>query len=269
MKKQILFALLCLLLLQCSYAQKEDNRDLVSFSAGASFPTGNFSSSNPSNKLAGYAKAGIAINFSFEHPLNRTIGLAAMLSGEKNGLNTAAFARQFQTTGIYFDFNTPRHYPDWVVEKKSWYRESLLAGITQQFPIAKNNKLSFGIRELIGAVYVQSPKLYASSSTDTAFAILTQSSAAAFGFCYLLGAGIKYTCTKNMVLLFNADYSGATPVSFKNVKESAATTNGGLNIPGVYLLANSRQPVSASSFTGTEKQPFGSINIRAGIGIKW
>lgn len=269
MKKHILFFFLLLLIFPYTYAQTVSDKNTLSLSIGPSFPVGHFSSTDPSDKLSGYAKAGEAIDIAFAHEVHNGFGLTAMLFGQRNGLNTNALARQLAETGIVFGFNgaSPNHYPNWTIDKASWYTASLLAGITEQLPLKKNSKFSFTARALIGAAHVQSPKLNGSSKTDTSYAVISQNNASAIAFSYIAGIGLKYQCGKRIYLFLNADYFGTAPVSFKNITESIAATNGGLTVPGVYSLSNSRQPVWVASFTSNVKQPIGAINGKLGVAL--
>lgn len=255
--------------LQYSFAQTGSDKNVLSLSIGPSFPVGNFSSVSPSNQFAGYAKVGETANISFVHKLNKNTGLMAMLYGQRNGLNTKELEQQLSGAEIFpYNGSGFNHYPNWEIDKKSWYLESLLVGITEEFFLKRDSKFSITARALAGVAYLQMPKLNGSSKTDTSYAIITQNSAAAFGFSYLAGAGVKYTLNKRLYLLFGADYFGTATINFKNITEKIAGTSGGLIIPNYYSLSNSSNVSFGSSGTGNNKQPVGTINVNFGIGVR-
>ena len=271
MKGQLVLFSICFAISQNSYSQTQNDKNLILLSIGTSLPVGSFSSTDPSNKFSGYAKVGETINLSVVHKINRNIGLVAMLYGQRNGLNTNLLARQFDETGIYFGNlgSGPNYYPNWMIDKKSWYLESFLLGITDEFIIKPNGKFSFNVKALIGVADVQLPKLNASGKTDTSFATITQNGASAIGLSYLVSIGLNYKWTKRLCLIFSTDYFGASQINFKNVTESITATNGGLAVPGIYSFSNSRLPPQQISSTSTNKQPIGSLNVSLGIGIKF
>jgi len=262
-----IIALGCLLSLTPSaHSQSFDtspSRNLLSLSIGPSFPAGPFSSTNASDNSSGYAKTGEAVNLSFIHEIHNGFGLTALLLGQRNPLNTGALTRQLDGTG--FEVNgSSRHYPNWTADKTSWFTGSLLVGITKKILLGPDSRFSVAARALVGAAHVQSPKISANSKSDTSYAILTQNSGSAFAFSYLTGVGLFYHLRKHLSLLFGADYFATTSASFKNSTATFATTTGGLNVPGVYSLSNSSQPIWAVTSTNTVKQPLGSINLHLG-----
>lgn len=101
MKKAVKFIFtISILMIRFSYAQIIPGQNTLSFSIGPSIPVGNFSSSNPSNNLSGYAVTGISANFSFNHKLNKQFGITAMLYGQRNGINTNTLSGQLDKFSI-------------------------------------------------------------------------------------------------------------------------------------------------------------------------
>jgi hypothetical protein len=273
-----LIAVILVLMIRLSYAQTIPDKNTLSFSIGASFPVGNFSSTDPSNNLSGYAVPGISANFSFNHKLNKQLSLTAMLYGQRNGINTKTLADQLDKSYIfpiaistgspYFPSGDQKVYFNWNIEKKYWYLESVMLGVTEELPFKKNNKLSLVVKALIGAAYAQSPTLNGKSITDTSYSVFYQSGATAFGFSYLLSTGIKYKLSDKLFLKLDAFYFGTSRLNFKKITQNIATTYGGLVVPGVYTLSNSYMPaIWESSTTEPNKQPFGTLNISTGIAL--
>lgn len=270
MKNCFLVILISIFTVQCLYSQKDFSKNSLSFSIGPSIPVGSFAGTDFSKSSSGFAKMGESANFSFDHKLNKQLSFAIVLYGERNGLNTKALASQLATNSAFFwDLSTPhpRRYPNWVVDKKSWYLESLQIGITEEIPFSANNKISFIARALVGAAYAQLPKLHAQSFSDTSYVVLQQNGASAFALSYTIGVGLKYKLNSKFGLILNADYFGTTQISFKNITQTVAATNGGLNVPGFYSLSNSVGPPMDESTTNTNKQPIGSIIINFGVAM--
>lgn len=244
----------------------QSNNSTLSLSIGPSLPVGNYAKTDPANNLSGYSKAGESINISFGYKLNKGIGLEAMLYGERNGLNTKAFANQLSELGFFAFYGDPRYYSNWTIDKKSWYAESLLLGVTRQWYIGKtNSRVSIVAKALGGLAYVQYPELSANSKSDTSYVIIRQNSASAFGASFLLSAGVEYKLSKNTGILFSCEYFGTTQISFQNIDESIAATNGGLRVPKIYSLSNSVSTPIAESYGDNSKQAISSINIKLGI----
>jgi hypothetical protein len=273
-----LIAVISFLIIRLSYAQTITDKNTLSFSIGASFPVGNFSSTDPSNNLSGYAVPGVSANFSFNHKLNKQLGLTAMLYGQRNGINTSTLSDQldrsylfplaFSTGSPYFTSGDQEVYFNWNIEKKYWYLESVMLGVTEELPFKKNSKLSLVAKALIGATYAQSPSLNGKSITDTSYSVFYQSGASAFGFSYLLSTGMNYKLSDKLYLKLDAIYFGTSRLNFKKITQNIASTYGGLVVPEVYTLSNSYMPaIWESSTTEPNKQPFGTLNISAGIGL--
>ena len=244
----------------------QSNKGTLSLSIGPSFPLGNYAKTDQANNLSGYSKAGESINISFNYKLNNGVVFEAMLYGERNGLNTKAFANQFSEAGFFTFYGDPRYYSNWTIDKKSWNVESLLLGVTRHWPIGKpNGRISILAKTLLGLAYVQSPELNANSKTDTSYVILHQNNASAIGTSFLLSAGVEYRLSKKIGIVFSCDYFGTTQILFKNITEGIAATNGGLRVPKIYSLPNSESTPIAESITDNSKQTIISINIKLGI----
>lgn len=265
--KSFIVLLIFLFIIEHSYSQNINDKNIFSFSVGGSLPVGNYASTNLSYNLAGFAKLGESVNLSFEHKINNHVGLIAMLLGQRNGLNTNAFASQFSKTPFFSGFGPgfPRYYSNWVIDKKNWYGESLLIGGTFELKSDDKSKTSFITKALLGAAYIQSPNLKAYSYSDTSYVDINQTSAAAFGFSYMISEELRYKLTKKISLLICCGYFGTSQINFKNVTSAIAAKNGGINIPKIYLIGNSILPPIITESTSNSKQPVATINLNLGI----
>jgi hypothetical protein len=268
--KKMLLSLIGLCGLVVAYSQVDYNKNSLSFSLGSSIPIGNFGSTSTSNKYAGYAKIGEAVNLTIAHKLSRKIALVGTLYGQRNALNTALLAKQYEKVAIpfYYNGNGPNYYPNWSFNKKSWYIGSLLLGLNTELLNTQRGKLSVTAKVLAGLAYVQLPELNGNSKTDTSFLVIKQSSATSFAMAYQVGIGINYKCSNKWMLLANVEYFGTNTITFKNITEFIAATSGGLIVPGYYSVSNSRMPPQVLSQTGYIRQPIGTLNICVGIGLR-
>lgn len=274
MNKRLLLSVVFASAATLCFSQKVNNQNVLSFSAGVAVPMGDYASTNQSNDQSGYAKTGEHLNIEFEHKLNNHFGLIAVLHGETSGLNTNKLAQQLSQAkfaqGVYTvtDPNNPpptpqyESYPNFKADKHSWYTEALLVGAATHLPLGTANKLFFTARAAVGAAHVTSPRLNASSVTDTAAAYINQNSSAAFGFAYMAGAGLEYKLNNKFALAFGIDYFG-TKVTFKQVTETATFLHG-FNIPGMINPGNANS-ISQYKTTSDQKQPLASVNIHAGV----
>lgn len=270
MFKKLFLNLIGVCPLIAAYSQVDHSKNCLSISTGSSIPIGNFGSTSTSNKYAGYAKIGEAVNLTIAHKLKRKIALVGTLYGQRNALNTALLAKQYEKVAIpfYYNGNGPNYYPNWSFDKKSWYIGSLLLGLNTELLNTQGGKLSVTAKALAGLAYVQLPELNGNSKTDTSFLVIKQSSATTFAMAYQLGIGINYKCSNKWMLLANMEYFGTNTITFKNITEFIAATSGGLTVPGYYSLSNSRMPLQALSHTGYIRQPIGTINVCVGISLR-
>ena len=112
--------LLCLSFSQI-FSQVKTNE--LSLSFGPSFPFGNYSSASLDNELSGFAKIGQAISINYSSRLKNNLRLEAMLYGQRNPINTSAFANELSKASAL---------NNWTFDEKSWYATSLLLGISKE-----------------------------------------------------------------------------------------------------------------------------------------
>jgi len=282
MRKQSLFFFAFILPLLYCKAQSFNDKNFLSLSIGPSFPVGDYAKTNVNNNLAGFAKTGEQVELSFEHKLSKHFGLAVMLHGQRNTINTTAMSEEFSQLKFYTAYFTGTTgyptippppvtssyytYPNWKFDAKSWLTGSLLIGAAGDFPIdTKTNKLFITAKAMAGASYVSAPSMHGKSITDSTLAEVSQNGATAFAFSYLISGGLKYKLTQKLRLLFNVNYFGTSQAKFKNVTETLATAKG-FTVPNVYTFPNA-QSISSYSATGIERQSVSTIGLNVGIGL--
>ncbi len=267
--KQTKLIILLLIIISAPYqlfAQSISGRNSLSLSLGTSIPVGDFSKTDGENIFSGYAKTGETVKLSFNYKLTKIIGLEAMVYGQRNALNIGEFEKQLGET--YF-FQDGRNYSNWEGEKKSWMTGSVLAGITGEYAIDHTNKISIKAKALAGLALVKSPNLEAESKSGNAFAAFRGEYGSAKGFSVLFGAGLNYKLNNRFSLFLNSEYFTTRKLSFKESKEAIIATDGGLVVPGLYNIQNSRNPPVSFGQIGTREQFISSINLNAGLSFMW
>lgn len=270
MKKNFLLALAVYAQVNLAFSQ-ENNKAQISLTAGPAFPTGQFANTNLSDEASGFAKPGEAISLSLVQPISKDWALVASLADQRNPVNTKAFESGFSNLtffpGIY-SITGPNDpppqlnyvkYPNWKFEHRSWQYATLQAGIQRRFFPGNKKKVCLAANVTIGALYVTSPQLKGSSTTDTATATITQSKSSAVGLIYSLGIGMNYFLNKRVFLTSNLNYTGTDKVTFKDMRSTLTTTHGAYSTFD-YSVQQSMQTVNG-------KQSLGSMSLLVGVGF--
>lgn len=265
MKQLLCFLAMAILPATQSFSQNTLIKNTLTISAGPSFAVGNFSSTDPSNPLSGFAKAGQNVNLSYTYQLNRHFGIVGMIYGERNCLNTQALAAEYGKSVDVPTNPTDERYQNWEVKKSNWLTGAVMVGVLGEFKPAQSDRISIIARALTGIAYLQSPKIEANSKPANGYAVINREKGNGIGQSYFVSAGMKYDIGKRTAITFTGDFFGTNQVYLKDVKEVVAVTRGGLIIPGLYEIQNSRNPPSYAEYSGTYKQPVSSFNINIGF----
>lgn len=254
MNKFLSITILCLCFSQI-FGQNKTNE--LSLSFGPSFPLGDYSNTSLNNKFSGFAKTGQAISINYSRRLKNNLGLEAMLYGQRNPINTSAFANELSKSG---------GFTNWTVNEKSWYATSLLLGISKELAISSGkNKISIKPNVLAGVAYAQSPSIKAESKMNDMYAKFTQSKSNGFGASILVGTLVSYQLSPVIGLSFHLEYLTTSKITFDNITSEFAATNGGLVIPGLYEISNSRNPPIYSQSNFSQKNSINALNTKLGI----
>lgn len=262
MRKLIILLVITIAAPHTLLAQSISERSSLSISIGASIPVGDFSITDANNTFSGYAKIGETVKLSFGYKLTNIIGLEAMVYGQRNALNTGASQKELDKT--YF-FQDARNYSNWEVVKKNWMIGSLLAGVTGDYTIDQRNKISIKAKALAGLALIKSPDLKAESNSGNAYAAFRGEYGSAKGMSVLLGAGLNFKLNHRFNLFLNSEYFTTRKITFKESREVIIATDGGLVVPGLYNIQNSRNPPVSSGQIGTREQFISVINLNAGL----
>ena len=265
--KKLIIILVCLSLSPgVSFSQAQKNRLTLSF--GPSFPVGNYGSASSTNAMSGFAKTGISSNVSYSHLLHDNFGLEVMLYGQQNGLNTGIMEQQLSESGFFYNpyDNSKRYYKNWTVPEKKWRLGSLLLGLSKELSAGRTSAFSITPKIMAGIVYAQLPSLKSESRMDTSYAVYMKSKLKGFGISFMAGADLNYQLNRSVGIHIGVDYFGTSKLKLKNVITSAAATDGGLIIPGLYDLRNSNGGLMAE-YESEEKQTINSVNTKVGVKV--
>lgn len=231
----------------------------ISVSGGISMPVGDYANTSANNNLAGYAQTGQAVQISYNHSLDNQFNLMIKLHGQRNPINTNMLAKNLIAHS---------NIPEWKFEDQNYYFGALMVGISKSLSLSQNNHWYFSPGVSLGLAYTQSPSLKAESKLPNDYALMTQSKANAFGAAMSANGQFSYAISKNVHLLLNLEYFTTSKITFKEVKNEFGVTNGGLIVPGVYDLSNSKNPPNYSNSVSDQKMRFNGINILLGVQFK-
>lgn len=178
----------------------------IGVSLGAAFPMSDYANTDLFEAGSGFAKTGPNLNISFAYKLYNDFGIAVLLTGSSNPVNTDEIAHEASQIEIYKD-------KDIKISSENSKTAGLLTGAYAIFPLS--HKFYFDIRLLIGPYYVYSPEYILTSTDISQLVFKDKYSVVTLGFN--LGVGLKYKINTKMYLLGNYDYTSVKP-EFKDVE---------------------------------------------------
>ena len=221
MQKRITILVFSMLICSLAFCQMKKNS--ISFSSGAALPISDLGNSIYFNRDPEFTKLGVHLNFSFEHKINNTFSVCAMIHGQSNAIKTKAYESRLSNQAYYipnYRYNSVK-FPNWKLSKDKWLTSGFLIGGSNEFPIAgKKHRLSLFIKSMIGMVYSKSPNITGSSITDTTLATISIDSKSAVGLSYLFGSGLQYNFASRYFILFETQYFSTSKLQYKEVKET-------------------------------------------------
>ncbi|HEY9116161.1 MAG TPA: hypothetical protein VIN10_15795 [Bacteroidales bacterium] len=204
------YTILLLILLFSSillFSQKSA-KQYVGLAIGPSFPVGNYSETNISDSTSGFAKTGIALEFTYSYRLTQNLGFQAIINYGSNGLDYKSYQSQLE--------EAHPGYTAVVEVSRNWSSGGIMVGPFLTLPIS--NQLSWDVKGLFGVYNAYSPGfiIYASDSLNLAAPPdeFIRQSANAISYGYLISTGFKYKLSNYYLLLF-ADYI-SSPLKFNN-----------------------------------------------------
>jgi hypothetical protein len=243
MKKIFFIVLLLTVMTTVSKAQKYDFLYL-NFSAGPSFPIGEFASNDINNPGSGYAKIGGKGEISLGINLTQNIGLMTEFFINSNGTKVDNYTEYLNS--VYPGYS-------WGIESKRWNIYGLFTGLSFRTPVKKN--VFFFLQAFGGFINSTSPGLIFTADSGNISGTLEIESASTSAMTYKLTSGLEFKMDNRFSICGIVEYIGSKP-KFNNVKTSTNFYN---NATGTYISSSE----SKSSFD----QTFSLFNI--GIGFKY
>lgn len=234
----------------------------LSLSSGGAIPVGKYGSKNGQDQQSGIANPGGLIDLSYILPIrNNPFGFKVSLRGRFNPIDAAADIAPLAAGNPGYQ---------WSEGKASWETAALMVGIYYHCSVAK--RWEFNASALTGAADSKLPaytvmgiKTDADPSRE-GFVQLSTSKASAVSFSELIGAGLSYRLARQFSLLANIGFWGLVP-TFKNETVRETLVNG-LNVPNLFTLSNSLNPIVAYDHTFNYGQPMNSIDLSVGIAMR-
>lgn len=197
MKRLVISATLLVSFISC--LAQWSTRATVEISTGASFPFGEFAYTNSFDSNSGYAKAGYALAVSFNYRVNDHLGLVALVSRYRLGVDESSIVKQYQSWQTGWD---------WEVEATRWKLNAFMGGIDLIVPIYRSD---FNFRLLGGMAHTRLPGLTGIGASFEREA--TSDIAAAWG----AGAGLTYEYFDKITLSLRLDFFMTHPVLEQNL----------------------------------------------------
>lgn len=199
MKLRLLFIIM--LSAQMIYAQSD--RQYISLAVGPSFPLNEFAKMDLNDSTSGWAKTGVAFEFTYAYRLTHNFGLQGKLNYSSNKFDN--FSYEDALTSAY---SRNPDDPDTTFSSessKNWSSAGFLVGPYIRFPLSSS--LSWDIKALVGMFGVSSPELVLNGATDDGNNLKEyyRLNGRGYAFAYTLGTGVKYKVSNYFVLLF-VDY---------------------------------------------------------------
>lgn len=175
---------------------------LTSISIGGNFPLGDYSSTDPDNLSAGYARTGGILNIMAAYKLNSALGLGATFVGHVNWVDNAAYEENFREQYPQLD--------DWSTNAQRWGAGGLMGGAILTFPFSGSIDLYF--KAFAGAMLVYTPEVEIIGFVGEKKQFLSlyeQHKTAAFAFN--VGGGLAFAAGERQYILVTGDYIYTRP----------------------------------------------------------
>lgn len=230
--KKLLLPALSLALPLAAVGQTTPGKSYFGINAGASYATGNFRATDPSNLESGFAKTGFHVALDGAHFFgNGPLGLAGQLAFSDNGRLLSSDLQQLgaaYTEAFDVDYST-------VSASGRYRRLTALVGPTVMFgPSTFKVELRglVGVQQLLGT-----PEVTVELEDDPSTTFVQRSSHS-LTFGYAAGLGLHYYLTPRLGLVARGEFQGSSPATIHN--DNRGTSTGRLS---------EKQPVTAFNST--------------------
>jgi len=193
--------LILLVILPFITLAQSSKRQYVGLSIGPSIPLSDFARKDLNDSTSGFAKTGVALNFTYAYRFSHNFGMQLVVNYSGNKLDNIAYA-----DGL---MKAHPGYGVTVESTQNWSSAGAFGGPYFRFPIG--DAFSIDVRGLIGYFGCNSPKatIYTTNINNPSDkGTYYRESSRSTGFGYLLGAGFKYRYSHYYLTAF-ADYIGS------------------------------------------------------------
>jgi hypothetical protein len=208
--------LLTIAILFCTFlsasGQTANAHFFVELAAGASVPVGKFADKTYSSDFlksdpSGLAKTGVGVSVTGGYHINKRWSVLLLLGGSQNMQDKKAYENYLKQK--YGNNITTS------VTTENWKVGKIMAGGYIEIPFSKSGKLFFRPKILTGICKAKAPKYSYIGFDENGFLLpdnFTKSEEhPGWAFCYQAGAALKYSLSKKIYLLLDANYFNGTP----------------------------------------------------------
>ena len=213
MKTRLILICITFVITVSTFAQ-DKAKNFIGFTVGASIPLGDFAKSetgafNNWNNSAGFAKTGVAVGVEGAYYFLRKIGLGGTIYfSDHGGFSKSDVAKlgDSYTDAFGVDEST--------VSTTGRYRSlNVMVGPYFSFPM---NKFTVDVRLMGGLLKSFSTPEMTVQLEDNTESKFTQASSTSSAFGWQAGAGLRYSLTDKIGLVFRADYFSSSGVTVDN-----------------------------------------------------
>jgi len=185
-------------------------KQYISLAVGPSFTLDDFARTDINDSTSGWAKTGVALEFTYAYRLTHNFGLQLQVNYSSNKFDNFAYRDALDAA-----YNLDPDSPDtlFVVESTSnWSNGGLLIGPYLRFPLSES--LSWDIRATAGFYGVSSPDitLKANISSGGTLKDYYHKGGRGYAFAYSVGTGFKYALSKYYLMLFANYYKASVKI---------------------------------------------------------
>ena len=202
--------LLIILLLSSQFLFSQASRQYIGLAVGPSFPLSDFRKTDLNDSTSGWAKTGVALEFTYSYRLTHNFGFQGIINYSSNRFDYLRYGDAL-TEAYSLDDSSPD--TSFSAESSSnWSSGGILVGPYLRFPLSES--LSWDIKVSVGFFGARSPTaiIYGTISSGEKLEDYYRQSGKGYGFAYSLGTGFKYKLPKYYLLLFANYYNSSVKV---------------------------------------------------------
>lgn len=247
MKRALLTALI-VGMATISFGQKafilsyQDKKGFLGLSAGGSLPIGQFASCAPTDKQAGMAAMGTALNLSAGYRLTGRVGLMIRGEQQRNAIQTYALLND-----VY-----PSETDTWNASADDWSVTTVMGGPYLLFPMGR---FTLDTRLLAGRAWAVLPGTRMSGNFGSVNVSVQTTGSPSTATALGGGVSVRYRLGRSLSVHLNGDYTRARFL-FDNLTTTAQSNNG----RSESSLYSSSRTVSTVSVSAGIALLFGNAN---------